>query len=53
MLFQVVTRRSNVPPHVFKMIDAPPSTTHPMTQFVVGITACQTESGLPKPTKWN
>lgn len=44
-------RRSNVPPHVFKMIDALPSSTHPMTQFVVGITACQTESVFAKAYK--
>ncbi len=44
-------RRSNVPPHVFKMIDALPASTHPMTQFVVGITACQTESEFAKAYK--
>lgn len=37
-------RRANVPPHVFKVIDALPMTTHPMTQFIAGITALRTES---------
>ena len=37
-------RRSIVPPHVFKAIDALPITAHPMTQFVVGIMALRTES---------
>jgi citrate synthase len=37
-------RRSIVPPHVFKVIDALPLSTHPMTQFIAAITACRTES---------
>jgi citrate synthase len=37
-------RRANVPPHVFKVIDALPMTAHPMTQFIAGITALRTES---------
>lgn len=37
-------RRSIVPPHVFKVIDALPISAHPMTQFVAGITALRTES---------
>ena len=37
-------RRSIVPPHVFKTIDALPMSSHPMTQFVVGIMALCTES---------
>ncbi len=37
-------RRSHVPTHVFATIDALPLSTHPMTMFVVGIMALQTES---------
>src|SRR3954464_15990950 len=35
-------RRSHVPTHVFNTIEALPISTHPMTQFVVGIMALQT-----------
>ncbi|MCO5237364.1 MAG: citrate (Si)-synthase, eukaryotic [Chitinophagaceae bacterium] len=53
-------RRSHVPNHVFDAIDALPKATHPMTQFVVGIMALQTESifvrkyaqGLNKKDYW-
>jgi citrate synthase len=41
-------RRANVPPHVFKVIDALPMTAHPMTQFIAGITALRTESEFQK-----
>jgi citrate synthase len=41
-------RRSHVPGHVFHTIDALPLTAHPMTQFVVGIMALQTESQFAK-----
>ena len=41
-------RRSHVPNHVFAAIEALPLTTHPMTQFVVGIMALQTESNFAK-----
>lgn len=41
-------RRSHVPNHVFATIDALPLNTHPMTQFVVGIMALQTESRFAK-----
>lgn len=41
-------RRSIVPPHVFKVIDALPMHTHPMTQFVAGIMALRTESEFAK-----
>ena len=41
-------RRSHVPNHVFSTIDALPVTTHPMTMFVVGIMALQTESNFAK-----
>ena len=54
-------RRSHVPNHVFATIDALPLHTHPMTMFVVGIMALQTESnfakhyaeGLNKKDYWN
>jgi citrate synthase len=41
-------RRGQTPSHVFKAIDALPLTAHPMTQFVVGIMALQTESIFSK-----
>ncbi|KYP13231.1 citrate (Si)-synthase, eukaryotic [Flavihumibacter sp. CACIAM 22H1] len=41
-------RRSHVPTHVFNTIDALPLNTHPMTMFVVGIMALQTESNFAK-----
>jgi citrate synthase len=41
-------RRAIVPQHVFKAIDALPSTAHPMTQFVVGIMALRTETEFGK-----
>lgn len=37
-------RRSNVPKHVFDMLDELPVTTHPMTQFSAAVLALQTES---------
>jgi citrate synthase len=37
-------RRSNVPKHVFDMLDALPESTHPMTQFSAAVMALQTES---------
>jgi len=37
-------RRSNVPKHVFDMLDALPKSTHPMTQFSAAVMALQTES---------
>ncbi|MBM3432265.1 MAG: citrate (Si)-synthase, eukaryotic [Bacteroidetes bacterium] len=40
----VLQRRSHVPTHVFEAIDALPISTHPMTMFVVGVMALQTES---------
>lgn len=54
-------RRSHVPTHVFKAIDALPISTHPMTMFVVGVMALQTESdfareyakGISKKDYWN
>ncbi|MFD2918079.1 citrate (Si)-synthase, eukaryotic [Terrimonas rubra] len=47
-LSAVLQRRSHVPTHVFHTIDALPLNTHPMTQFVVGIMALQTESQFAK-----
>src|SRR5205809_3498097 len=41
-------RRSHVPNHVFKAIDALPLTTHPMTMYVTGVMALQTESHFAK-----
>lgn len=41
-------RRSHVPNHVFAAIDALPVATHPMTMFVTGIMALQTESNFAK-----
>ena len=54
-------RRSHVPNHVFATIDALPITTHPMTMFVVGVMALQTEGlfakeyakGINKKDYWN
>jgi citrate synthase len=40
--------RAEVPAHVFSAIDALPITTHPMTQFSIGIMAMQTESVFAK-----
>lgn len=44
----VLQRRSHVPNHVFATIEAMPVSSHPMTQFVVGIMALQTESEFAK-----
>ncbi len=54
-------RRSIVPQHVFNVLDKLPTTTHPMTQFSIGIMAMQTESvfakeyrkGMDKKGYWN
>lgn len=54
-------RRSHVPNHVFATIDALPISTHPMTMFVTGVMALQTEShfakeyakGMNKKDYWN
>jgi len=40
--------RAQIPAHVFKTIDGLPVSTHPMTQFTVGIMALQTESIFSK-----
>lgn len=44
-------RRSHVPNHVFEAIEKLPKHTHPMTQFVIGIMALQTESQFAKAYK--
>jgi citrate synthase len=44
----ILQRRSHVPNHVFDAIDALPITTHPMTMYVVGVMALQTESSFTK-----
>jgi citrate synthase len=41
-------RRSHVPNYVFATIDALPLHTHPMTMFVTGVMALQTESNFAK-----
>ncbi|MBN9349464.1 MAG: citrate (Si)-synthase, eukaryotic [Chitinophagaceae bacterium] len=54
-------RRSHVPNYVFDTIEALPVSTHPMTQFVVGIMALQNEStfaqryaeGMSKKDYWD
>jgi citrate synthase len=40
--------RTSVPAHVYAAIDALPITTHPMTQFSIGIMAMQTDSKFPE-----
>jgi citrate synthase len=45
---ELLQRRSHVPTHVFNTIEALPINTHPMTQFVVGVMALQTESHFSK-----
>lgn len=60
-LSSVWQRRSHVPNHVFNTIDALPLSSHPMTMFVTGVMALQTESnfakeyaaGLNKKDYWN
>jgi citrate synthase len=41
-------RRSHVPSHVFATIDALPVNAHPMTMFVTGVMALQTESNFSR-----
>ena len=48
MVTDLLQRRSHVPNHVFAAIDALPMTTHPMTMFVVGVMALQTEGEFSK-----
>jgi citrate synthase len=44
----ILQRRSHVPNYVFDTIESLPVSAHPMTQFVVGIMALQTESQFQK-----
>lgn len=44
----VLQRRSHVPTHVFHTIDALPINAHPMTMFVTGVMALQTESNFTR-----
>jgi len=41
-------KRRDVPQHIFDMLNALPSDTHPMTQFILSITAMQTDSVFSK-----
>lgn len=50
-LSTVFARRSNIPKHVFDVIDKLPITTHPMTMFCMGIMSLQTESKFAKAYK--
>ncbi len=50
-LTSVWQRRSHVPSHVFATIDALPLSTHPMTMFVTGVMALQTESNFARKYK--
>jgi citrate synthase len=44
----ILQRRSHVPNHVFAAIDALPLNAHPMTMYVIGVMALQTESYFAK-----
>lgn len=54
-------RRADVPAQVFTTLDSMPADTHPMTQFVIGIMAMQSDSifdrryaeGMPKTEHWD
>jgi citrate synthase len=50
-LTSVWQRRSHVPSHVFATIDALPLNAHPMTMFVTGVMALQTESNFARKYK--
>lgn len=50
-LSAVFARRSNIPKHVFDVIDKMPTTAHPMTLFSMGVMALQTESKFAKAYK--
>lgn len=50
-LSTVFARRSNIPKHVFDVIDKLPLSTHPMTMFCMGVMALQTESKFAKAYK--
>jgi len=54
-------KRSEVPQHVFKVLDTLPTDTHPMTQFTIAVNAMQNESifaqryneGISKAEHWD
>lgn len=54
-------KRSEVPQHVFQVLDTLPTNTHPMTQFTIAVNAMQNESifaqryneGISKAEHWN
>lgn len=48
VITSILQRRSHVPNYVFDTIESLPIGSHPMTQFVVGIMALQTESKFAK-----
>lgn len=48
LMNKVWTERWDVPKHVFEVLDKLPVSTHPMTQFSIGIMAMQTESKFAK-----
>ncbi len=48
LVTSLLQRRSHVPTHVFSAIDALPLYAHPMTMFVTGIMALQTESNFAR-----
>ncbi|MCB9046426.1 MAG: citrate (Si)-synthase, eukaryotic [Chitinophagales bacterium] len=50
-LSMVFSRRSNIPKHVFNVLDKMPVTSHPMTLFCMGVMALQTESKFAKAYK--
>lgn len=50
-LSTVFARRSNIPKHVFDVLDKMPPSTHPMTLFCQGVMALQTESKFAKAYK--
>lgn len=45
---KIFSECANIPEHVYRTIDALPISAHPMTQFVTGIMALQTESIFAK-----
>ena len=47
-LSELIKTRKSVPAHVFAAIDSLPVSAHPMTQFVIGVMALQTESKFAK-----
>jgi citrate synthase len=54
-------KRSDIPAHTYAVLDALATDTHPMTQFIIGITSLQSESifakryaeGMPKSEYWD